>query len=253
MGEVKPGVAPRVLVTGGGVRLGAAMARAFAAEGCDVAIHCHRSRGPADAVAAEARAFGRDARVYQADLSAPDGPADLAEQVGAVDVLINSAAAWSKSPAIDVDVAAWEAMQALNCRAPFMLARALYPHLRQSALPGGGVILNITDIAAARPVPGYAHYCVAKAGLDMITRALALEWAGHVRVNAIAPGTVLAPEGLEAGALAGIIDTIPMGRVGTADDIASAAIYLALRAPYVTGQSLAVDGGRSVGGPMQAG
>ena len=243
----------RVLITGGGVRLGAAMARAFAHEGCDVALHCHRSRAAADAVAAEVRALGRDAQVFQADLSHPDGPADLAAQVGVVDILINSAAAWAQIPAIDVDAAAWDAMQALNCRAPFLLSRALYPHLRASALSGGGVILNLTDIAAARPVPGYVHYCVAKAGLDMLTRALALEWAGEVRVNAIAPGTVLAPEGLGAGALAGIIDTIPMGRVGTAGDIASAATFLALRAPYVTGQSLAVDGGRSVGGPMQAG
>lgn len=243
----------RVLVTGGGVRLGAAMARAFAHEGCDVAIHCHRSRAPADAVAAQIRALGREARVYQADLSAADGPAALAASVGAVDILINSAAAWSAVPAIDLDAQQWDAMQALNCRAPFLLSRALYPHLSESALPGGGVILNLTDIAAGRPVPGYAHYCVAKAGLDMLTRALALEWAGKIRVNAIAPGTVLVPDELEAGVLAGIIDTIPMGRLGTADDIAHAAVFLALRAPYVTGQSLAIDGGRSVGGPMQAG
>lgn len=243
----------RVLVTGGGVRLGAAMARGFAQAGCDVAIHCHSSRGPADAVAADLRALGRDARVFQADLSAPDGPATLAAQVGAVDILINSAAAWSAVPAVDLDAARWDAMQALNCRAPFLLSRALYPHLRRSALPGGGVILNLTDIAAERPVPGYAHYCVAKAGLDMLTRALALEWAGDVRVNAIAPGTVLVPDALDPGVLAGIVDTIPMGRIGTADDIAQAAVFLALQAPYVTGQSLAVDGGRSLGGPMQAG
>lgn len=243
----------RVLITGGGIRLGAAMARAFAAEGCAVAIHYRRSRAPAEAVAADIRAMGQPVTLHQADLAEVDGPARLAESVGAVDILINSAAAWSPCPIEDLDAATWDAMQALNCRAPFLLSRALLPGLRASTLDGGGVILNLTDIAAARPAPGYAHYCVAKAGLKMLTEALALELAPAVRVNAIAPGTVLVPEELTGAEVDRIVQTIPMDRVGTADDIARTAVFLALRAPYITGQTLAVDGGRSVGGPLEAG
>lgn len=244
---------PRVLVTGGAIRLGAAIARAFAAEGCDLVIHYNASRAPADALVAALRATGVQAEAIGADLTTVDGISALAAAAGRIDVLVNSAGAWTRVPVEQLDAATWDAMQALNCRAPFLLSRALLPHLRASALPGGGVILNLTDIAASRPVPGYAHYCVAKAGLEMQTRALALELAPTVRVNALAPGTVLAPVDLPQAALDGIVATIPMGRVGTADDIANAAVFLALRAPYVTGQVLAIDGGRSLGGPMEAG
>lgn len=244
---------PRVLITGGAIRLGAAMARAFAAEGCAIAIHYRSSKAPADALLAELREMGCAAEAFAADLATSDGPARLAAAVGPVDILVNSAAAWTAVPIEQIDAATWDAMQALNCRAPFLLSRACLPHLRASALPGGGVILNLTDIAASRPVPGYVHYCVAKAGLEMQTRALALELAPAVRVNGIAPGTVLAPTELDQAALDRIVATIPAGRVGTAADIANAAVYLALRAPYVTGQILAVDGGRSIGGPMEAG
>lgn len=244
---------PRVLITGGAIRLGAAMARAFARAGCDVVIHYRSSRGPADALVAELRALGVAAEAHGADLTDPEAPARLAAAVGPVDILINSAGAWDRVPFADIDGPTWEAMQALNCRAPFLLSQACLPHLQASALPGGGVILNITDIAARRPVPGYVHYCVSKAGLEMLTQALALELAPAVRVNGIAPGTVLAPTDLSAEALDAIVATIPAGAVGRADDIADAAVFLALRAPYVTGQILAVDGGRSLGGPMEAG
>jgi pteridine reductase len=251
----------RVLVTGGGVRLGRALALAFAAEGgpggVAVAVHHRSSAGPAAAVVAQIEAAGGRAVALQADLSTASGCAALAAQteaaLGGLDVLINSAADYAAVPFAQLTPEAWDAMQALNTRAPFLLTQALLPALQASGRPGGGCVINLTDIAADRPVPGFAHYCVSKAGLTALTRALALELAPAVRVNAIAPGTVLAPEHLAEATLAAILATIPLGRFGSPDDIVQAALYLALRAPYVTGQILAVDGGRAVGGPMVAG
>lgn len=247
----------RVLVTGGGVRLGRALALGFAEVGAAVAVHFRRSADPAAAVVARIEAEGGRAVALGADLATVAGCRDLAASaaaaLGGLDVLINCAADYAAVPFDSVTPEAWDAMQALNTRAPYLLTQALLPALRASTRPGGGCVLNLTDIAAERPVPGYAHYCVSKAGLLMLTRALALELAPAVRVNAIAPGTVLAPEHLSPAALDAIRATIPLGRFGTADDIVEAALFLALRAPYITGQVLAVDGGRAVGGPMEAG
>jgi pteridine reductase len=238
----------RVLITGGAVRVGAALAHAFSAEGCQVVIHYNASRGPALALAS---VLG--AKTFQADLSTPQGPRSLADLVGPVDVLVNSAAAYEAVPFEEITSERWDAMQALNVRAPALLTQALLPGLRASELPGGGCVLNLGDIAGDRPVPGFAHYCVSKAALHHLTRALALELAPAVRVNAIAPGTVLPPIDLASRDLDRLRDTIPAGRFGNADDVAGLAVHLALRSPYVTGQIWAVDGGRSLGGPMEAG
>ncbi len=242
----------RALITGGAVRLGRAVATALHEAGFSVALHYRASSGAARSLAEE---FG-GALLVQADLSTVEGCASVVDAVnrwGGVDVLVNSAAAWEACPVEQIDPVRWDAMQALNVRAPFLLTQGLLASLRASELPGGGLVLNITDIAGERPARGYAHYNVSKAGLTMLTRTLALELAPQVRVNGIAPGTVLPPEELPDEQLIAIRDTIPAGRFGTARDIARAAIYFALHAPYVTGQVLAVDGGRSVGGPMEAG
>lgn len=238
----------RVLVTGGAVRVGAAIARAFAAEGCEVLIHYRRSGDPARALAV---ALG--GTCVQGDLATLDGVAAVAAAAGAVDVLVNSAAGYEAVPFEDLTAQAWDHMQAVNVRAPALLTQALLPGLRASTLAGGGCVLNLGDIAGDRPAPGFAHYCVSKAAVHHLTRALALELAPQVRVNAIAPGTVLPPESLDPSALVALAATIPAGRFGTAADIAGLAVHLALRSPYVTGQVWAVDGGRSVGGPMEAG
>lgn len=247
----------RVLVTGGGVRLGRALAVAFGAEGAAVAVHYRSSAGPAAQTVAQLEAAGGEAVALAADLSTVAGCTALAAAaqaaLGGLDVLINSAADYAAVPFEQITPEAWDAMQALNTRAPFLLTQALLPALRASTRPGGGCVINLTDIAAERPVPGFAHYCVSKAGLTALTRGLALELAPAVRVNGIAPGTVLAPENLSAAALEAIRATIPLRRFGSPDDIVQAALFLALRAPYITGQILAVDGGRVVGGPMEAG
>lgn len=247
----------RVLVTGGGIRLGRALALAFGAEGAHVVVHYRSSSGPAAETVAQIEAAGGQAVALGADLSTAAGCAQLAAAaraaLGGLDVLVNSAADYAAVPFDQITVEAWDAMQALNTRAPFLLTQALLPELRASPQAGGGCVINLTDIAAERPVPGFAHYCVSKAGLTALTRGLALELAPAVRVNAIAPGTVLAPENLPEAALAAIKATIPLRRFGSAQDIVEAALFLALRAPYITGQVLAVDGGRAVGGPMEAG
>ena len=238
----------RVLVTGGGVRVGAAIVEAFAAAGAHVLVHYRGSAGPAIALA---KALGGEA--LQADLSTVAGVEDLARQAGPVDVLVNSAAGYEARPFETVTAEEWDTMQALNVRAPALLTQALLPGLRNSALEGGGCVLNLGDIAGDRPAPGFVHYCVSKAALHHLTRALALELAPAVRVNGIAPGTVLPPEDLDTATREGLRRTIPARRFGSAEDIARTAVFLALRAPYVTGQIWAVDGGRSVGGPMEAG
>ena len=247
----------KAVVTGAGVRLGKAIALALADAGFDIVVHYGRSEAPARAVGAEVEAKGRRALLVQADLAEPEQCARLVAEVsatwGPVDLLVNNAADYQAVPFGDITVQAWDRMQAINTRAPYLLTQGLLPGLRGSALPGGGLVINICDIGGERPVPGFAHYSVSKAGLIMLTRALALELAPQVRVNGISPGTVLAPEHLSQAQLAAIQQTIPAGRLGAASDVAAAAVFLASSAPYVTGQVLAVDGGRSIGGPMVAG
>ncbi len=223
----------RVLVTGAGVRLGAALARGFAEAGHTLVLHYGRSHEPARALAAEL-----GAELIQADLASAGDCARLAEQAGPVELLINNAAIWPRQDVRDITLQDWERTQAVNLRAPFLLTQALLPSLSS--------VINIADIGGQRPVPGYAHYSVSKAGLIMLTRALAVELAPRVRVNALAPGTLLLPEGVAAEQ---VTSRIPMGRLGSAQDLVQAALYLA-DAPYVTGQVLAVDGGKSLWGPL---
>ena len=242
----------RALVTGGAIRLGAAISTALAEDGFEVLIHYGRSEQPARALAERLTDAGHRISLVQADLSTPTGCQAVIDAAGAVDVLVNNAGIYEAAPFGTIGLPQWERMQAINCRAPFLLAQGLLDGLRRSTLPGGGLIINIADIGGTRPAPGFAHYSVSKAGLLMLTRALALELAPEVRVNAISPGTVLPPEEFSADTLNRILTTIPAGRLGSADDIARAALFL-VRSPYITGQDIAVDGGRAVGGPMEAG
>ncbi len=243
---------PRALVTGAGVRLGRAMAVALAEDGFDLVLHYRRSKDPVQVTARMCAAHGATAQVVQGDLGEVEDCLAVASSAGAVDVLVNSAALYSPRAVEDITPAQWAQMLDVNTRAPFLLTQALLPGLRASNRPGGGCVVMLGDIGGQRPTPGYAHYSVSKAGVLMLTQALALELAPQVRVNAINPGTVLAPEDLSTQALAQIRDSIPAGRFGSPDDIVGALRYL-VGAQYVTGQSINVDGGRSVGGPMEAG
>jgi pteridine reductase len=245
--------APRALVTGGGIRVGRAIALALAEAGFDLVLHYRSSRAPAEATAEQVRQRGRAVELICADLATVDGCRTVTDAAGEIDVLVNNAALYEASPFGSISPSDWDRMLAVNCRAPALLAQGLLPSLRRSALEGGGLIVNMADIGGDRPAPGYAHYSVSKAGVLMLTRALAVELAPHVRVNSISPGTVLAPTDLSDEVLEGIRQTIPAGRFGAPEDIARTVVFLATGAPYITGQDLAVCGGRSVAGPMLAG
>jgi pteridine reductase len=248
---------PTALVTGGAHRLGAEIVRTLAAKGFNVAIACHRALPEAEALAKTIRAQGQEAFVVQADLTLPGAGRGIVSVLerhwSRLDVLVHSAAAYEPLPFADLTPEKWDAMQALNTRAPALLTRVCLPLLKESNLAGGALVLMMVDIAGERPVPGFAHYCVSKAGLHMLTRALAVELAPGIRVNGISPGTVLPPENLSPAALEALRKTIPQGHTGGAKDIGKLVAFLALECPHVTGQIWAVDGGRSVSGPMSVG
>lgn len=235
-----------IFISGAGVRVGRALALAFADAGYDLLLHAHRSRGPVEEVAEAVRAHGRKASIFLADLSREEEverlAAEIREATPSLDVLVHNAAIYEAIPFAAIDRARYRRMQAINLEAPFFLSQALLPLLEKGRDP---LILHIGDIGGERAEPGFAHYSVSKAGILMLTRALAVELAPRIRVNAISPGTVIFPEGLDDATRRAILARIPMGREGTGDDVARAAVFLAKDAPYFTGQILAVDGGRS--------
>ena len=241
---------PVVLVTGGAKRVGAAIVRAAHAAGARVVVHCNRSRGEADRLAAELEAARPgSAAVIQADLLDAGALESLVERAvaayGRLDGLVNNASTFHPTPVGGVDAGAWEDLAGTNLRAPLFLSQAAAPHLRQAR----GAIVNIVDIHAERPLPGFLAYTVAKSGLAGLTRALAVELAPEVRVNGVSPGAILWPEDGEAFPPAErerITVQTPMRRTGTPEDIAGAVKYFLFDAPFVTGQVLAVDGGRSL-------
>jgi pteridine reductase len=224
------------LVTGAGVRVGEAIARHLARHGYTVAAHyrSHRPRGFAAALAG--------------DLAAPDGPAALAaafrQRFSRLDLLVNSAAGFEARPLEAIDAAAFDGQMDLNARAPLLLTRALLPLLRRAR----GSVVNVADVGGGLVAwRGYAAYCASKAALARLTECLALELAPRVRVNAVAPGTVLWPTSHTAAERRALTARIPLGRAGTPLDVAEAVRYLA-EAPFVTGAILPVDGGRRLEG-----
>ena len=236
------------LVTGGARRLGAAIARRLHAAGASVLLHYRDSATDADALAAELNAQrAGSAATVKAELLAPIAPRALVsaarDSFGRLDLLVNNASAFFPVPIGSVEASHWEELIGSNLRAPLFISQEAAPELART----GGSIVNIVDIHADRPLKGYAVYSIAKAGLAALTRSLALELAPQVRVNGVAPGAIAWPEDgqFDAEERKRIVATTPLARTGTPEDIAQAVHYLAC-APYVTGQIIAVDGGRSV-------
>lgn len=233
------------LVTGAAVRVGRAIALALVDRGMRVAVHYAGSRDGAEEVVATIRGKGGDARPFQADLTRADAPerlvADVVAAFGTLDVLVNSAAVMERTPVGEVTTAAWDAMFALNLRAPFFLSQAAAPHLARAR----GAIVNMADLAALETWPAYVPHGITKAGIVQMTRALARVLAPDVRVNAIAPGTVLLPDGWTQADEDRLRATTPLARTGSPDDVVLALNYL-LDADYVTGDVVIVDGGRHV-------
>ncbi len=237
------------LVTGAARRVGSAIVRALHGAGANVTIHCHRSLSAAQALAAELeRTRPGSTAVVCSDLldcaALPDLVTQTCERFGALHLLVNNASSFYPTPLGSITVQQWDDLLGSNLRAPLFLAQAAAPELRRSQ----GAVLNIVDIHGLRPLRDHAVYCVAKAGLIMLTRSLARELAPAVRVNAIAPGAVLWPEqGMSEERKRRIIGATALQRRGSPEDIARAVLFFAGDAPFVTGQVLAVDGGRSIG------
>ncbi|HEX7081074.1 MAG TPA: pteridine reductase [Gammaproteobacteria bacterium] len=237
------------LVTGAGKRIGAAIARTLHGAGANVAIHYFRTSAGAEALAAELDAarpgsavtVGGDLR----DLGALERVvADVVARAGRLDVLVNNASSFYPTPLGSITETEWHDLIDSNLKAPLFLAQAALPHLKEAR----GVIVNIVDIHAQRPLRNHVVYGAAKAGLAMLTRSLAKDLAPEIRVNGVAPGAILwAESGITESARQSILRQIPLKRTGHPDEIASAVLYLVRDATYVTGQILAVDGGRSVG------
>jgi pteridine reductase len=232
------------LVTGAGQRVGRAIAEALAADGWRIAVHYRASSAGADELVAGVRARGGEAHAFAADLSdatACDALVDAAyTHFDGLHLLVNSAAGMEKTRLGHTAAAEFDAIIALNLRAPFLLAQAA-----ARLMPAGSAIVNIADHMAVEPWPDYSVHGIAKAGVMAMTRHLAAALAPDIRVNAVAPGFVLAPPGLSAEREAAFAADTPLRRTGNPDDVAQAVRYLA-SAGFVTGETLFVDGGRRV-------
>jgi pteridine reductase len=237
-----------VLITGAARRVGAAIARHLHAAGANLVIHYRSSAGDAAALERELNAARPGSTAtFQADLLDVDRlPALVAFAVrtfGSLDVLVNNASTFYPTRIGEITAEAWDDLMGSNLKAPLFLAQAAAPALKKTS----GLILNIVDIHALRPLRDYTVYCCAKAGLHMLTRSLAKELGPEIRVNGISPGPVLWPEhGGDEAARGKIIQRTILQRMGSPEDIARTALFFAASAPFVTGQILAVDGGRSV-------
>ncbi|WP_202635381.1 pteridine reductase [Rugosibacter aromaticivorans] len=241
---------PRViLVTGAARRVGAEIVRILHAAGADVAIHYHTSTSEALALKASLNALRPEsAAAFAADLrdmgALPGLVTAVVDYFGRLDGLVNNASSFYPTKVGATDTAAWDDLIGTNLKAPLFLAQAAAPQL----VLHGGCIVNLTDVHAERPLKGYALYCAAKAGLLGLTRALAIELGPQVRVNAVAPGAVDWPENASdfpSDERQAIIEHTLLKRVGSATDIARAVRFLVFDAPYMTGQVITVDGGRS--------
>jgi pteridine reductase len=224
----------QALVTGAAKRVGRAIAVELHKSGARVAVHYRSSRAEAE----ETAAMLGGAPLVQGDQAREPERivADAARALGGLDLLVCNAAEFEKAPAESLSRQRFEGMLAANLTGPFLLMQAALPWLRAAR----GSIVNLLDLCGTSQVwKGYAHYAAAKAGLAALTRLLALEWAPEVRVNAVAPGTVLSDQAADAS------KRIPLGHIGTPEDVARAVLFLA-REPYITGHILTVDGGRSL-------
>jgi pteridine reductase len=233
------------LVTGAGRRVGRAIATALGARGMHVAVHFNGSTEGARETAADIQRAGGTATLFQADLSIPSAPAALVDEVaqtlGGLDVLVNSAAIMQRTPLDSVTPAEWDATFAINSRAPFFASIAAHRHMAAK----GGAIVNIADLAGLETWPAYIPHGLSKTVVVQMTKSLAKTLAPSVRVNAVAPGVILLPEGWQEEVGERLRKTTPLKRLGSANDVAEAVIYL-LEADYVTGETLVVDGGRHV-------
>lgn len=240
--ELKSRVA---LVTGGGRRVGQALALALARRGTHLAIHYNSSADGARKTQTLARELGVKAEIFQGDLedaaAARKLPETVAQHFKQLDILVNSAGIMTSATVEETTPELWDNVMAVNLRSYFFTVQGALPWLRKAK----GKVVNLADVGGLEPWPRYAAHCVSKAGVVMLTKTLALALAPDITVNAIAPGAVLPPDEWDAKAKDHLASTTPLKRLGSAEDVAQALIYL-VEADYVTGDTLVVDGGRLI-------
>jgi pteridine reductase len=237
------------LITGGAQRIGGALARALHAQGMRLVVHYHSSEAPAHALQAELHQIRPDSvMLVRGDLGAGERLLrnlvfETVEAFGRLDVLINNASQFYPTEFGQATEAQWDQIISTNLKAPYFLAQAAAPHLKKQ----GGSIVNIADIYGDRPLINYSIYSISKAGVVMLTKVLARELGPEVRANGIAPGVILWPgAGIDEMSKQRIISRTPLKRSGDPADIANAVVFLVRDAAYITGQVIAVDGGRFV-------
>ena len=237
-----------VLITGAAQRIGETIARLMHAEGMNIILHYRSSRSAAQKIQQELNAERENSVILiQADLSETDKISEMIREAvkgwGRIDAIVNNASSFYPTPVGNIDEKVWDDLINSNLKAPLFLSQAAAPYLKQQH----GCIVNIVDIHADRPLKNHTVYCVAKAGLVMLTKSLARELAPEVRVNAIAPGAILWPENdIDDVTKKRIVSGTVLKRQGSADDIATSVRFLIKEANYITGQILAVDGGRTL-------
>jgi pteridine reductase len=233
------------LVTGAGHRVGRAIAVALGAQKMRVAVHYNATADGAKETLRAIEKAGGTGETFGADLTRPEQLTGLVESVvkrfGGLDVLVNSAAVMLRTPLGETDASQWDSIMALNLRAPFLLSQAAAPHLRRAR----GAIVNIADLAAFETWPDYLVHGVSKSGVVYLTRALARVLAPEIRVGAVAPGTVLLPEGWSDADAERLRGTTPLRRNGSPEDVSNAVLFI-LGADYFTGDTIIVDGGRHI-------
>lgn len=229
------------LVTGGAKRIGRSIALSLADHGADVAITYLGSQQEAEQTVRDLAALGVDALAVRCDLRDPmsidETVAEVVEQFGRLDLLINNAGMFESVALEEITVEQWDRMFATNTRAPFLVARAAYPHLRVAQ----GRVVNIGSLGGTHPWATHGHYCTSKAALHMLSETMAKAWAPEVSVNCVAPGMIIQGEVEEA--YVHFARKTPMQRNGTAEDVAAAVLFFATAPEFITGQLLTVDGG----------
>ncbi len=235
------------LVTGGAVRVGRALSLGLADEGWDVAVGYHTSEAPARELAQRVEAAGRRALLCPGDVSDPGDVRAIADRIrgelGRLDLLVNNASTFHRGRLAEISGEEWDRTMGVNVKGPFLLVRAVADLLSADR----GSVVNVLDLSAFRPWVEYPHHSVSKAALLQLTKVMARSLAPEIRVNAVAPGTVLPPEDyteeqIEASRQKTLLETL-----GTPEDVVGAVLFLA-RSPFVTGEVIVVDGGRRLAG-----
>lgn len=235
-----------VLITGAATRVGRAVALSLAEQGCNIAFTYLNEAEPYQATAAEIRAKGVEVLALPMNVQTPGDPARVVAAVldrfGRIDLLINNASVWLKAPFLEITAEAWQSALDINLTGPFLMSQAVAPAMLAQK---SGLIVNMTDLSAFQTWTSYAHHSASKAGLVALTKVMAAELAPHVRVNAIAPGTVLLPDNADEAKIRWSTENSLLKRIGTPEDVARTMIFLA-QSDFVTGAVYFVDGGRAL-------